>query len=246
MLMVMLCLGPLSCGSNGHYAEDDFVDQNDAEQVAKDRIRYWIGAAEALLDAEGIDETHKAMLRKHISQTRIALGHYDRLRTRGLTRTMIMAPISASASAIIADDATVVGVGDDVLLIPLALAAIATYALTDTQTSQQEIGQAWNQVLTEVGALGKTVDEIIHLASVGNVADTGIMEEVHALIRIHGWSDTKENVCRALATLWQEAKNMRNVKRRHRIERTQKYHGCRHSRHSRISPQSTPCVHRPT
>ena len=79
--------------------------------------------------------------------------------------------------------------------------------------------------LLAVAAIGAGV---VYMASKGNQADTGIMNEVDALIR----AGTAATVCAALAMLMAAAKSAGDKKKMQRIKKTQKAKGCRHSRHS--------------
>ncbi|MEM9493744.1 MAG: hypothetical protein AAGC55_31650 [Myxococcota bacterium] len=63
-------------------------------------------------------------------------------RCRCASEAAIIAGIRTSAAGIVADDMTVVGAGNDVLLIPLAQVAIATYVLADGPASSAELGRA--------------------------------------------------------------------------------------------------------
>lgn len=63
----------------------------------------------------------------------------------------------------------------------------------------------------------------------GNVADTGIMQEVHDLVA----AGAAATVCAALAILMNTAKAAGDTDRMGRIKRTQKAKGCKHSRQSR-------------
>lgn len=65
----------------------------------------------------------------------------------------------------------------------------------------------------------------VYMASAGNVADTGIMEEARELIRTGRAAD----ICTALEILMSLTTDSR---RKMRIKATQKAMGCRHSRHS--------------
>ncbi|GAA3635332.1 hypothetical protein GCM10022236_42450 [Microlunatus ginsengisoli] len=65
----------------------------------------------------------------------------------------------------------------------------------------------------------------VYMASAGNVADTGIMEEARAMIA----AGTASDICDALAKLMAATGDSR---RKLRIKATQKAMGCRHSRHS--------------
>lgn len=86
----------------------------------------------------------------------------------------------------------------------------------------------------DVAALGILAIGLIHagytvlMASHGNPADTGIINEANELIRI-GQAAT---ICAALALLMQAAKAAKDKGRIQKIKKTQKTKGCRHSRHS--------------
>lgn len=73
----------------------------------------------------------------------------------------------------------------------------------------------------------------ILMASAGNVADTGIMEEVYALISATVLAGAKMTICEALAQLMEQAKRAGDKARIQRIKATQKAHGCRASRQSK-------------
>lgn len=147
--------------------ERSFVTHNDEEQEAKERMQYWVGAASKLLDNPGLSGEHKQKLEVAIKQARASLSRYSTLRGRGGIRAAVLAPIRVSAGAIAADDTTGVGLSNDVLLIPLALAAIATYVVTDAAASANELGASWNDALEQMRQLGiltaaaaMTVDEL--------------------------------------------------------------------------------------
>ncbi|WP_428267752.1 polymorphic toxin type 34 domain-containing protein [Haliangium sp.] len=232
MFARVACLALLWIGCVDDYTEDDFRATTAAEEEAKERIQYWVQQAETLLADSRVPSDRQRSLQRAIENTRNALSHYDDVRSRGQNRTFIIAPITTSAGAIVADDATVIGVADDVLLIPLALAAIATYAITDSYASQEELIGAWNTTLARVRDLAVEVEDIVHLTASGHVADTGIMQEVAAIIQ----AGKATSVCGALALLLEEVKNARDKQgklRKARIQTTQKFHQCRRSRRSR-------------
>jgi len=64
-----------------------------------------------------------------------------------------------------------------------------------------------------------------------NVADTGIMEEVHSAIRAAAAAGAALTICEALSRLMSDAKRSGDNQRVSRIKKTQKAKGCRHSRH---------------
>lgn len=66
------------------------------------------------------------------------------------------------------------------------------------------------------------------MARPGNQADTGIMEEVEALMQ----AGKAATICAALDLLMEAARRAGDTGKRNRIKKTQKAKGCRHSRHS--------------
>jgi hypothetical protein len=66
------------------------------------------------------------------------------------------------------------------------------------------------------------------MTSEGNVADTGILQEIYQLKR-EGVTDDK---CEALKIILEEAKRRSDTDKQLKIYRTQKACGCKHSRHS--------------
>jgi hypothetical protein len=68
----------------------------------------------------------------------------------------------------------------------------------------------------------------VMMASQGNVADTGIVNDANALIA----AGLAATMCAALAQLMDAASRARDTARMGKIKATQKAKGCRHSRHS--------------
>ncbi|ELR98564.1 hypothetical protein GLO73106DRAFT_00023980 [Gloeocapsa sp. PCC 73106] len=68
------------------------------------------------------------------------------------------------------------------------------------------------------------------MASHGNEADTGIMEEAQRLIEAAKVEGKSLSVCEALAQLIDSAQRARDKEKIGRIKRTEKAKGCRHSR----------------
>jgi Bacterial toxin 34 len=66
------------------------------------------------------------------------------------------------------------------------------------------------------------------MTSEGNVADTGILQEIHQLMR----EGLVEDKCEALKIILEDAKRRSDTTKQVRIYRTQKACGCKHSRHS--------------
>ena len=224
----VLCLVLLGSSCNGEFSDADFSALTPGEREVGERIVHWVKKAQALARDPDTPPHLRRKLNERIAAVKRELTDYVELRKQGQARSVAMAPIMTSAGALLADDVTGVGVGDNVLLIPLALAAMATHVITDPAASRQELGLAWNACLRELGALSWTVKDTLSFASRGRVADTGIMAEVHEMIRTMGWRGGKEDICRALAVLLEQAGG--DKKRKRRIETTQKAHDCRRHR----------------
>ncbi|MEQ1571484.1 MAG: hypothetical protein ABMA64_38005 [Myxococcota bacterium] len=118
-----------------------------------------LAAAQAVLDDPNapLQEDERAALRAAIAQAQAQLGQYRAVSSQGGSRTNAMAGIGLAATAVVADDATGIGVADDPLLILLGLAALVTLVATRPPASSIEVDQAWNalsQSLRTVAQLG--------------------------------------------------------------------------------------------
>lgn len=82
--------------------------------------------------------------------------------------------IGAAAAAILADDATGVGVADDPLLIPLALAAMVGAIQSHAPTARDELSRAWLELGQQLEALRTTV---ARMTPRGNVVHQHLVDE---------------------------------------------------------------------
>lgn len=121
-------------------------------------VRNQLAAAEALLaDPEApLDEEERKQLAAAVEQARQKLGAYEALAAQGGDRTTAMGGIAVGATAVVADDATGIGVADDWLLVILGLAALYTLATTRPPASSIELEQGWTEL---AGAL-RTVAQL--------------------------------------------------------------------------------------
>ncbi len=116
-------------------------------------------------------------------------------------------------------------------LAPTFWGVFAPYAATAGVTSQVDTPAPGPADVVAIGILvvGLAIaGYTVLMASSGNQADTGIMDEVQALIR----AGQAATVCAALELLMQLAKQAGDRAKIQRIKKTQKAKGCRHSRHS--------------
>jgi hypothetical protein len=165
--VLIAALVAVQCGCGSQILnEDTFEAQGDAELEAKARMQHWVAVAAVWVEHAAAPREHRARVSEAIGHMRAALSRYDGLRSRGATRAVIMAGVDASAGAIIADDATGVGVGDDILLVPLALTAAATHLVADARATEHELAQAWNEVLSASGEVGRAVEAALAAAGI--------------------------------------------------------------------------------
>ena len=152
-VLAVLMASSCASGNSSYVREDTFVALSEQEVAAKERMQYWVAEANRLLDQPAVPEPDKARLRAAIEESRSALSRYHWMRAQGGTRAAVMGPLKLSAAAIVADDVTGVGVGNDIALVPLALAALAVYVVTDVGASADVLCESWNQLLNRLGAL---------------------------------------------------------------------------------------------
>jgi hypothetical protein len=108
------------------------------------------------------------------------------------------------------------------------------YAVTAGIASQLDSPAPGPADLVALGILmvGLVRAGYVLMTSEGNVADSGIMEEARALIEAAKAAGQKLTICEALAQLMSAAQRAKDKAKIRKIKGTQKYHGCRHSRHS--------------
>ena len=242
-VLIAVLIGAISAaGCGGDYddliaglpAEQGYIAQGSDERATMGCLRQSIESAEALLRDPAVPDEDKERLRQSIRSARASLAHYDGLRHQGGVQAVAMGSIRTACAGVLADD-VVGGFADDVLLIPLAFAALTTLILTRPRPSSDELSRAWDHVGRQVDELGTTVADIVsHMTAAGNVADTGIMAEVFEVVRRWGRpSDDRDAICRALQSLMEAADQANDNVRMQRIRATQKARKCRPSRHKR-------------
>ena len=99
----------------------------------------------------------RAQLRVRIAETRGQIRHYEDLATEGSTRASALGGMGVFAGGVVADDATGIGVADDILLPFIGLAMLATIAATRPTPSRPDLARAWAAATTsleEVAASG--------------------------------------------------------------------------------------------
>lgn len=110
-------------------------------------------------------------------------------------------------------------------------AVFTRYAITAGITSQVDSPAPGPADLVALGILAVGLvhaGATVLMSKPGNVADTGIMDEVRALIE----AAKAATICAALQLLMDAARLAGDKKKMQRIKKTQKANGCRHSRHS--------------
>jgi len=138
-----------------------------------------------------------------------------------------------AVAALATDDVTGIGVADDVAIPFVIVAAVVLSAVALSSRSKPEILD-YRPAMTPVQAVLAMMAAVVGTATIlmaENVADTGIMEEVHSAIRAAAAAGAALTICEALSRLMSDAKRSGDNQRVSRIKKTQKAKGCRHSRH---------------
>jgi hypothetical protein len=133
-----------------------------------------IAAAERLQRSEELSEEEREALSRSLVSARAAIEQYRSARLRQDARTASLGMIGAAAAAIVADDATGVGVADDPLLIPLALAAMVGAIQSHVPTVRDELARAWLELGQQLEALRTTV---ARMTPQGNVIHQHLVDE---------------------------------------------------------------------
>ncbi|HYO73924.1 MAG TPA: hypothetical protein VEU33_48435, partial [Archangium sp.] len=146
--------------------------------------------------------------------------------------------IGVAAAAIVADDATVVGVADDPLLVPLALAAMVAVLQSTAPSARDELARAWLDLGHQLEVLRQTIAR----TSPGNVIHQHVVDEARKRIikraaaqgMVLTDSQVKdEMLCDELQRMAWELRQLKKGKEREKVVSTQKGLKCRASRHSR-------------
>jgi hypothetical protein len=171
-LITSLIVAPLGSCSNGERdtdndwwgPEDDFSPMTGEEEQVLERMRYFLDAAEKLDTDTRIPEAVRAELRQSVRETRDALAEFLAKRQQGGARTDTLKGIGVAAVGILGNDATGIGVADDVLLIGLGLIALGVTITTHAPTSSDDLANSWyyaGKKLDRLGTFVKAAGEAI-------------------------------------------------------------------------------------
>lgn len=133
-------------------------DSTDAVAAVRSKLA---SARKALTDkGKSLDEQERRSLDEALTQAENALRHYEELARRGSARKEAMAPLLIAGGGLLADDATGVGVADDVLLPFIALGAVVAYVSTQASASDVEFNNAWTAVLDKLTATRQIAERV--------------------------------------------------------------------------------------
>jgi len=201
------------------------------------RMENAIAAAERFQQGEELsDEEHEA-LTQSLEGARAALERYRSARLDKGARAATLGMIGSAAVAIVADDATVVGVADDPLLIPLALAAMVVVIRSNAPSARDELARAWLELGHQLEVLRKTIaraspGNVVHQHLVDEARDRAIKRAAAAGAALTESQVTRDMLCEELERLGRELRRSDSTEWKKAIS-TQKGLGCRPSRHSR-------------
>jgi hypothetical protein len=199
----------------------------------------------ALVGSGKVPEVDKQRVSQLIAEAEMALRGIERPPRKPGVQVKQMGAIGGvataatwawrTAGALAVDDVTGIGVADDVAIpfVIIAAAALSAIALFSSAPKPEILDYGPAKAKVEA-ALREMTDLLgISIAIMAeNVADTGIMGEVHELIAAATAIGTALTICAALEQLMAAAKQAADTARINKIKATQKAKGCRHSRHS--------------
>lgn len=172
LLIIMAGMtGVTGCGSdlNGRDPVQAFQPLSPEEEHALQIMRAYITAAEALLKRDDIPAAQRSELEAACASARRALQEFIRTRRQGSAREQSLTIISGAAIGIISNDPTVIGLGDNALLIPLGIAAMVTTIFTSSPATRDALLESWHQVGQELDELGDTVEDVFKTVDIAPV-----------------------------------------------------------------------------
>jgi hypothetical protein len=128
------------------------------------RVR--LAEARKALDSHpgGLGAKQRETLHRQLQKAETALQNYVRLHSKYQekqgSQQAAAAPLVAAGAIVLADDASAVGVVDDVLLPFIGIALLVTQFKPHAPPDQTELSIAWNKTLHELEALGKEATQI--------------------------------------------------------------------------------------
>jgi hypothetical protein len=202
------------------------------------RMRNAIAAAERLQQSQEISDEEREELSQSLQAVRAALDRYRAARFKKGTRAGTLGMMGAAAAAIVADDATVIGVADDPLLIPLALGAIAMVIRSHAPSVRDELSSAWLELGQRIEALSHTVSmtsrgNVIHQHLVDEARQRAIRRAAASGTTLSESQVTEAMLCDELERMTKELRRAGNTEDWKKAISTQKGLRCRPSRNSR-------------
>ncbi len=208
------------------------------EEEAVHRMEKAIAAAERLQRTEALSEEAHEALTQSLDGARAALGRYRSARRSQMTHTAALATIGAAAAAIVADDATVVGVADDPLLVPLALAAMVAVIRSNAPSARDELARAWLELGHQLEVLKETIartspGKVVHDYLVDEARKRAVKRAAAQGVVLTESQVKDEMLCDELERMARELRHQKRFEEQRKVVSTQKGLQCRPSRHSR-------------
>ncbi len=208
------------------------------EAAAIHRMENAIAAAERMLHGEEILDEERETLLQSLEGARAALRQYRSARLDKAARAATVGMIGVAAAAIVADDATVVGVADDPLLVPLALAAMVAGIRSNAPSARDNLARAWLELGHQLDVLRNTIaltsrGNVIHNHLVDEARERAIRRAAAMGVALTDSHVTQEMLCDELERMMREFRRSKNMEEWKKAVSTQKGLKCRPSRHSR-------------
>lgn len=151
-----------SCGSEElrPQPEERFSPLSGEERHARELIVQHIDAAESLLNDGRLTREQSDQLEAAVAHARASLAEFMRQREKGYNRGVVMMSLGSASTGVAGNNVTVVGVADDWLLVPIAIAALSAHLFMAGPASRTELDRAWLAVGNSMSLLGQTVESI--------------------------------------------------------------------------------------
>jgi hypothetical protein len=122
-----------------------------------DAVRASLAEARKALNGSGgvLQAEQRQRLRQRLQRADEAFQRYVQLSSDSDKREDATAPLLAAGALLLADDASVVGAADDVLLPFIGIALLVTQLKASSPAATTELETAWRDVLTELDSLGR-------------------------------------------------------------------------------------------
>ena len=132
-------------------------------------------AREARANLALLPEEQRRVVAPVLARHERAIARYDELLAQGDTRRTVQAPMVVAGAYFVGNDATGVGVADDVLLPFVALGVLATHLATDPPASSQALREGYQAVMLSAQVVRDVMERLqaLGVTAAMSIAEVG-------------------------------------------------------------------------